>query len=735
MGRQAMKSLDVYPRRTEAGLGRIPAAESWRIPAAGRGMSLCPIVAALLGTLSLWASAAGAEDLDSFLKKISSADEGARRAAWEGAAVQGPKAIAPLVAVASGENRDAALAALRAVDCISHASAAPGNASRREAAQALAAAVLDEKVPARVKQHLLDLLGSVGEGDVDSVVSAVAKILSDTELRDQARKALERIPGEAAAKAIEAALPRATGEWLEVLIHTLGTKKARCCVPALERIAGEGASGRVAAAMALTRIGDPESTRAIIGVLRSELPARERTLLTDDYLKMADDLRAAGNDEAARRIYSGVLRYSGDENPRYAALFALLGKGVTDADFETVMEAAEDSSAKIRRLAMDLLAKSRGADVDKLLVDRLASAQGSKKASLLRVLAERKAAGVDARIQAAIADPDIDVKVTALELSGKLGDPANEGVLLSAFEKASPPVKACALRAYLDLADARLAAEAPAAGKMYARALEAADEPGFKGRAIVGLGQVGDPAGLPGIEAARKDPSLVQSALQASVLYARALGKAGKKEEGIAMLTEVLSAGASRETIQSALAGLKDLGGDPTAFQKKQGFLASWWVVGPFPNDFGASYSPEEGVNLTAQKDDRGRTRKWAEFHSTNMDGKVDLRQAFQKSTEVSAYAYTEIEVPEAMDVRFKMGSDDGVALWLNKKKIHSNDVIRGLTVDEDVVDGRLEKGKNTILLKITQGGGEWEFTFRITDRQDKALDLTKFKSPGTTRV
>ena len=66
---------------------------------------------------------------------------------------------------------------------------------------------------------------------------------------------------------------------------------------------------------------------------------------------------------------------------------------------------------------------------------------------------------------------------------------------------------------------------------------------------------------------------------------------------------------------------------------------------------------------------------------------------------------------------------------------LHSNNVIRALTLDQDVVDARLEKRRNTILLKITRGGGEWEFTLRIADRQDKPLDLTQFKGPRRAKV
>ena len=694
-------------------------------------------LASLLGILTLGAllvaGTARGEDLDAFLKKLQSENGDERQAAWEGAAPQGSRAVLPLVALASGENRDAALAALRSLDAIVHSSAAPGSTTRKEVAAALAAILGDEKVKlplkVTVKQHVLDLLGSVGE---DEEVPAIRKALQDTEIRDFARKALQRIPGDAAAKALMDATSGATGEWLDALLITVGTKRAACCIPELAKIAESRGAGSVAAAMALARIADEATVPVVINVVKWATPPA-RGLLTDDLVRMGDLIREKGNAQLAGRIYASVLARAEDDAPRYAALYALSGMDSKE-NFPIFMDAVGDRSAAIRKLAVECLEKWGGVDVDKALFEQLAGSQGRKKATLLRVLAGRKAPGVEKNIQDALGDTDIDVKVTALDLAGKLGDSSNEGALAEAFEKGSPAVKEVALDAYLNIADARAASDAGAAEKMYLRAMDAATDPVTKGRAIVGLGATANPEVLPRIKEARKSPELAQSANQAYVAFAKAMGKAGKKDEAVEMLLEVLTGGAGRETIRSALAGLKELGGDPTAFQKKQGLLASWYLVGPFPNEggkgFDTEYSPEKDVNLKVQVDHKGRERKWEEYYSPNLDGKVDLRTVFQRSNDVCAYAYAEIEVPEAMDVKFKIGSDDGVICWLNGKRILATNATRGLSPDQDVVDARVEAGVNKILLKITQGGGEWEFMFRVTDRADVPLDLTKFKFP-----
>jgi len=47
---------------------------------------------------------------------------------------------------------------------------------------------------------------------------------------------------------------------------------------------------------------------------------------------------------------------------------------------------------------------------------------------------------------------------------------------------------------------------------------------------------------------------------------------------------------------------------------------------------------------------------------------------------------------------------------------------MRGLSVDQDRVRVRLQKGVNRLLLKVTQGGGGWEFCVRLVDLQGSPI-------------
>lgn len=691
-----------------------------RILAAG---ALCVIAA--LGTVD-------GSDVEGLLGKLRDPAGEVRRAAWEGAGAAGAEAVRPLAELCAGENKEAALAASRALERIAHASAAPGAKGRKEVAAALADIAGDEKIVLGVRTQACDLLGLVAEAET---VPSIARLLGDESLRDPARKALERIPGRASEEAVEKGIAGAAGEFRDALILTLGRKRAKGSVPALRALAlaeggGAAASARVAAAKALARIGDLAAADAIFAAMKTA-GDRDRSALAADLVKMGDDLRAAGNEDSARKIYQEVLASAGGDAARYAALHALFGKKI-GAEVSVLLSALDDASPRVGGLALDLLTALEGGEIDRALAARYETRGASGKPALLRALEARKAPGVEDRLAAALAGTDIDLKVTALDLSGKLEDPSSEAALVAALEKGSASVKDLALGAYLQMADSRAGADSAAAAKMYVRVLDSATDVTARGRALVGLGRSGEPEAFERIEKARKDPEVSRSADEGYIELARAREKRGEKARALEMLLSIVGSDAPRETVQMAARAIRDLGGDPTILQKRRGFLASWRVVGPFPNvdgkGFDAVYSPEEEVRLDAQKDARGRTRRWQEVQSTSAEGMVDLAALLRRTSNVCAYAYAEIELKEARDVRLKLGSDDGVVVWLNGKKVHANNTTRAFTVDEDVVDARLEAGKNRVLLKVTQGDGQWEFALRITDRADKPIDLSMLK-------
>jgi len=86
------------------------------------------------------------------------------------------------------------------------------------------------------------------------------------------------------------------------------------------------------------------------------------------------------------------------------------------------------------------------------------------------------------------------------------------------------------------------------------------------------------------------------------------------------------------------------------------------------------------------------------------------------RPTESASYAHVYIHSPTTRLAKLFMGSDDGIKVWLNSVNVYSNDRYGGWNPDDFEVDVRLEEGWNQLLCKISQGGGDYQFSVRFTD-------------------
>jgi hypothetical protein len=91
--------------------------------------------------------------------------------------------------------------------------------------------------------------------------------------------------------------------------------------------------------------------------------------------------------------------------------------------------------------------------------------------------------------------------------------------------------------------------------------------------------------------------------------------------------------------------------------------------------------------------------------------------------TESAAYAHTYIYSPSNRSAKLLLGSDDGIKVWINGINVYTNNRWGGWTVDEFEVDIVLQQGWNRLLLKISQEGGTYLFSARLTDENYENFD------------
>ncbi len=666
-----------------------------------------------------------AADVDEVVAKLKSADGGERRAGWTAAKELGAEAVLPIAALIDAARGDIPLAGKLALRKLAHGTEA-GSERRTAVSTAIAEALGAKDLSLFARRELAELLGSIGG---DEAVPALERLLRESRLRDVARRALERVPGAAATRALIGALEGTAGTFHESLISTLGTRGDVTAIGALVKLVQTGAiSARVAAARALTRLDHAESLGEIVRVIEI-VRGRDQRDLSDDVLGMADRLKAKGEVQSAERIYRGAYENSFIDTIRYASLYAL-AKDDPARHVGDLLNALDDESEVLRGLAMELLSTGGGKELDGTLVATYGSSSGSRRAGLLRVLSARKADAAPELIKRGLEDESVDVKITALELSGDLASPEVEDLLVEAIEDGGPGVREVAIASYLEMAGALGSENAARARAMYRRILAATNDKGIYGEALVALARIGTPGLGDIIAKANEDPGLTVPATLAKIYRARGEGLYGNTAAALESLNALVASGeGGRKAKDLALQTIIELGGDPAVSQKLRGILTSYWVLGPFPGGTGAEHldrelSPEEAVDLNEQLDHRNRKRKWREIQSTADDGLVDFEQIFRRTENVIAYAYTELVAADDFPIIFRLGSDDGIKVFLNGEEIHRNPATRGYSRDSDTADGRLKKGKNEILLKISQGGGQWVFAARVTDADGKPIDL-----------
>jgi HEAT repeat protein len=169
---------------------------------------------AALTAAALAADAAAVADL---VAKIKSPDDKVRGPAWQNAGPAGAPAVGPLAAVMHDAHFEVARSAKRAIERIVRHAGRPGADRERKAVAAELVKLLAHANP-NVRKHAVWMLSEIGD---DSAVKPMAALLADAKVREDARCALERLPGRAATAALREAMAAAPEPFKYALAHSL----------------------------------------------------------------------------------------------------------------------------------------------------------------------------------------------------------------------------------------------------------------------------------------------------------------------------------------------------------------------------------------------------------------------------------------------------------------------------------------------------------------------------------
>ncbi len=680
-------------------------------------------VAVLLVLTAKFVSAQLPPELPSVLGQLQSEDNATRLQGIEKASELGAAVIPHLPPLLTHKDWRVQKAAQIVLENIAVRAAKLGPKERREVVNALLSLTKPDQ-PLPVRKAALNALWVCGG---DEVVPTLSSLLKDERVREDALNALKQIGSPAAAKAVADAASTAKGDWEKALLATLGEMGRPEGVPVLlTKLKFGDAQTKSVAATALGRIGDARAVSALVDAVRQKVPSAYDALIRTGELLLQRRQVAP-----AVAAFEQALKLARTEHEKCAALIGLGKTGAAKA-LPLLVDYLDAPEIAVRSAAKEALVAYRHPEVSRGLAQMFQRANDSEKAQLLRVLVERSEPYVAKLLQQAAASRNEGLRLTALELMGQFDDLNLERTLWEAVLKGDKVTKAVALRSYLQMARLRAGkGKTELARSMFEQGLKAAEQNGLtdlRDDALSGLALIGDPKSLPLVRRYLEQPEPPYQAFAAAVAIANTLAREGKRDEATALLRELLAMRLPRDLGIQAAQALSRLGEDPSAIPRKLGFIVRWWLLGPLPNPdnkaFDQAFIDESSTNPLRQETVRvdNRLIRWREIRTLDPQGIVDLRQFFRQNEWVACYAYTEFVVDNDMEAELRVGSDDSVKVWLNGQLVHQFSGMRGLSVDQDRIRVRLQKGVNRLLLKVTQGGGGWEFCVRLTDLQGNPI-------------
>jgi len=260
-------------------------------------------------------------------------------------------------------------------------------------------------------------------------VPAIAPLLTDKDLSDMARYAIERISDPSADAAMRAALAKATPRQKIGLINSLGHRKDVTSAAAFIPMLKDGDAGiAAAAAAALGKIATPEAAAAIAAVRMSAPPA-VKAALDDAYLLCADELLRQKKNDDAGAIYQSLFKVSEPKQIRMAALRGIIAAG-GEKTLPLLTELLTGTDRDMQTAVLRFLREVGGPGMTKSLAGLLPKLAPVTQALMLDDLATRGDASVLPAVMTAAQSQDEAVKLAAVRAMGKLGDASTLATLV-----------------------------------------------------------------------------------------------------------------------------------------------------------------------------------------------------------------------------------------------------------------------------------------------------------------
>ena len=593
------------------------------------------------------------------------------------------------------------------------------------------------------------LLAAEPEKAVARVVQAIAG--ADAELRAVAIANVSTLKGDRVVERIAAELPKLPPDAQVLLVAALARRDDPAVAGAILRI-GKSSKGevRAAAAKALGAVGDASCTAWLAQVVTSDASRQEQdaaaqalvVLKGEGVAGRLTELMARADASVRGRLIEVLMRRNDKEaadavfaqagvpdvNVRRAAfkalarladaqrLPALLGLLVAAPD-DAARADAEKAVAQVARRTSDPSKRS-----DLVLAALTDAKQPAARCSLLRVLASIGGPRSLAAVRASLDAKDEAERDAAIRSLALWSDAAAAEALLDVCRAAKNEThRILALRGLARVLVSPGNRSAQEVVTLYREAIALAQGPDEKKMLLSGLAQVGHPDALAMAMAWLGDAEVhAEAALAAIKIAETVLGS--DRDAAVAAMTKLATVARDPKVQARAQAGLRRA-------KELEDYVVAWQVAGPYSKRgrggkhlFDVALPPEKPGDKSVQwrlLPPRSRAKQpWM----------LDLRRMLG-GEQCIGYARTWLHSEGATAARLEIGVDDGIKVWLNGEVVYGNNSAGAAVAGEEKADVALKQGWNSLLLKVVQHTGPWEFCARFRTPDGQRLEGLRIDS------
>jgi HEAT repeat protein len=674
--------------------------------------------------------------VQALIQQAQSDEASVRTAAVEALGRIGDKAAAKVIAAATGKgSKDARQVATDNYLLLADKLCAQGD---HAAALSMYRQLLDRQ--GHIKCAAVIGMGRAGGVQaLDTIFEALKD--KDRKVRGAALGALELLPTVKVIGPLQQRLQAAAPELKVLLLRALAKRADTASLPAFVQAAKDSdAAVRTEAYAGMARIGDPAAAPVLVAALMKadgdELAAAKRALAsipgTEVGAALVAALATAKDADAAAIIDVLVNRRASQVVPdllnvarqrkgkvRAKALGAVSELGTPSAlsDLLELLLAAESEEARSPVEHAAIKVCRRAQEPEPCAGPVIAACEGASvpaKASLMRILGRLRGQKALARVRAAAKSDQEPVQDAAVRALATWDDPVVADDLIAIAKNSPSQVhRVLALRGFVKVVSLVRDRSPDQMLELYEQAMAAARRPEDKKRVLSGLANVSNLAALRMVERYRTDPALQGEAVAATVRIARAI-LGSHPQEAKDALEQVPRLTKDKALINDAKQAIQMI-------ERLDDYIVAWDLSGPYTNPKGKSmldyaWPPEkedaEDVDWQPMKIGTTPEKPWL----------MELDKVLGGGDRV-AYLRTRVYSPKAQKVRMELGSDDQVKLWLNGKQVHKNAQMRACKPCQDKKVLQLKDGWNDVLMKVTQGHGEWAACLRFRTPQGGELE------------